>query len=122
MFNGLVESTPVGAMYTFAFHGNRNYYHREINTKWLTVSLEEETLFNRMFLQFYNYDDRYYTYDMEVSKDGANWTKLASSAYGKNTEAIVFEEDVSAKYIRFQGKSDRGGNYIDLLYVKLDYY
>mmetsp|Transcript_14653 Transcript_14653/g.10536 ORF Transcript_14653/g.10536 Transcript_14653/m.10536 type:complete len:84 (+) Transcript_14653:274-525(+) len=83
--------------------------------------MQQAVKFNRLFLVFWDFDNRFYTYNAEYSADGVNWTRFATDAYGKNGEEIVFNSDVTAKYLRFDGVNNKN-NYIHLLHVHLDYY
>ncbi len=70
-----------------------------------TVELAETTKLNGFSISFFNGHTRKNKFDIEVSEDNVNWTKVFAGFTAGNTDALVaFQFDPTiAKYVRFRG-------------------
>ena len=81
----------------------------------LTADLGEATDVAAVAATFYKGNERNYYFDIEVSVDGENWTKVLEAqsspiTLDKEFSMFVFPETVKARYVRYVGHNSSSNN------------
>ncbi|RKN85802.1 Ig-like domain-containing protein [Paenibacillus ginsengarvi] len=112
--SGLVTYTATGVAASDAQDPNvpANTVDDDMNTRWsaegeqwIKYDLGEEKRVNGVSIAFYQGDQRYSYFDIQLSPDGVTWTTVFSGRSSGTTsghETFVFPEG-RAKYVRIQG-------------------
>jgi len=86
--------------------------------QWLMVDLGAEKKIAAVAVAYFKGDQRIGMFDLEVSNDGENWTKVltkqASSGNTLDLERFDLEEPVTARYVRYWGLGNSDNEYNSL--------
>ncbi len=108
-----------------ALYADNDAYLADRPHQWLQVELGADTVFDQVLI---HWDDSYAKgYKLQTSNDGINFKDILTVTDG--TGGITthnFDKDVTAKYLRFQGVTERGNGYgysiyeIEVYHVSVD--
>lgn len=82
---------------------------------WLKLDLGSEQEMSGVAIAMWKGDERVFKFDIEVSNDGENWTKVLTGAENSgmtsDAEQFNFEKPVKGRYVRYSGEGDNVKGY-----------
>ena len=86
---------------------------------WMYIELNEYFTINLIRFRLYDLDSRIFTYNVEISSDKVNWSRIADQKLGKSIQELILAEPVEIRYIRMSGTSTVS-SFFHPLYVAID--
>ena len=86
-------------------NGKKDYYAWAFSKDFINIDLQDEYFVKAIKLCLWHFDDRFYTYECWVSKDGNNWNEIFSEYHAKCNDTIIIMDSI--RYIRLKGKNNK---------------
>ena len=105
-----------------AIDGNNSTYWDSTpmsNPNWIRVDLGQVKSVKVLTIHFYDNDGRSYTYYVEASQDGTNWTPLVSSSTVVGLATHTFDPPVDLRYARVTVTLNSAGSYAHIYEISL---
>ena len=87
---------------------------------WLYFKLKEMFTINLIRFRLYDRDNRFYTYNLAISKDGFNWRTLAAGKQGRSIQEFKLPNPIEIRYLRMSGFNSLRPH-IELLSMMIDW-
>jgi uncharacterized repeat protein (TIGR01451 family) len=90
-----------------------------VNPNWITVDLGAIKTVPMLTIHFWDGDSRTYTYTVESSTDGTNWTEIVPSSTVHGLATHTFDPAIDLRYLRVTVTNNTGGTYAHILEITL---
>lgn len=107
---------------TNTIDGNESTYWdstNQVNPNWISVDLGTTQPVAMATVHFYDNDGRTYTYSIDASNDGINWTEIVPSSTISGTATYSPATPVNLRYFRVNVTNNSAGTYAHIYEISL---